>query len=88
MIAPLLWEIRRERTVELIGEGFRLEDLRRWLRNVAANANIPILNGAAEGYIVYEGVPPTPYPVHDYLNPIPSNQIVLNPNITQNDGWK
>lgn len=29
-VAPLLWEIRRERRTELIGEGFRFEDLRRW----------------------------------------------------------
>lgn len=104
-VTPLLWEIRRERAVELIGEGFRLDDLRRWKKldytverklgrwlrkgiDVAADANIPILNGATEGYIAYEGVPPTPFPVHYYLDPIPSNQIVLNPNIIQNDGWK
>jgi hypothetical protein len=29
-IAPALWEIRRERAVELMGEGFRYDDLRRW----------------------------------------------------------
>ncbi|HLT87797.1 MAG TPA: RagB/SusD family nutrient uptake outer membrane protein [Sphingobacterium sp.] len=29
-ISPLLWEIRRERAVELMGEGFRFDDLRRW----------------------------------------------------------
>ncbi len=29
-VNPLLWEIRRERCVELIGEGFRKYDLRRW----------------------------------------------------------
>ncbi|TCD28609.1 RagB/SusD family nutrient uptake outer membrane protein [Pedobacter psychrodurus] len=29
-VAPLLWEIRRERRVELMMEGFRNSDLRRW----------------------------------------------------------
>ena len=29
-ISPVLWEIRRERAVELMGEGFRFDDLRRW----------------------------------------------------------
>ncbi len=29
-VAPALWEIRRERAVELMGEGFRFDDLRRW----------------------------------------------------------
>ncbi|MFC3196570.1 RagB/SusD family nutrient uptake outer membrane protein [Parapedobacter deserti] len=32
--------------------------------------------------------PPTLYLEHCYLNPIPSNQLVLNPNIEQNDGWE
>lgn len=29
-IDPVLWEIRRERRVELMGDGFRFDDLRRW----------------------------------------------------------
>lgn len=29
-VTPLLWEIRRERRVELFMEGFRFDDLRRW----------------------------------------------------------
>ena len=31
-VSPLLWEIRRERRVELCFEGFRLNDLKRWKR--------------------------------------------------------
>ncbi|WP_159636043.1 RagB/SusD family nutrient uptake outer membrane protein [Sphingobacterium composti Ten et al. 2007 non Yoo et al. 2007] len=29
-VNPILWEIRRERNIELMGEGFRFDDLRRW----------------------------------------------------------
>lgn len=29
-VPPLIWEIRRERRVELVFQGFRLDDLRRW----------------------------------------------------------
>lgn len=29
-VNPLLWEIRRERTVELMGESFSFDDIRRW----------------------------------------------------------
>ncbi len=29
-VAPVLWEIRRERFVELLGEGFGFADIRRW----------------------------------------------------------
>ena len=29
-VNPLLWEIRRERRIELFSEGFRFNDLRRW----------------------------------------------------------
>ena len=31
-VAPILWEIRRERKVELVGEGFAFNDIRRWKR--------------------------------------------------------
>lgn len=31
-VNPVLWEIRRERRVELYGEGFRFDDLRRWAK--------------------------------------------------------
>ncbi|MFV0580523.1 MAG: RagB/SusD family nutrient uptake outer membrane protein [Parabacteroides gordonii] len=29
-VHPVLWEIRRERRVEMMGDGFRFDDLRRW----------------------------------------------------------
>jgi len=103
-VDPVLWEIRRERSVELMGEGFHFDDLRRWNKmsyvtqlklgrwinkgtDVPANAIIPILNGATEGYISYEPLPPATFPDYYYLYPIPSGEIALNPKLTQNPGW-
>ncbi len=47
-VSPMLWEIRRERRVELMMEGFRLDDLRRWkkLEYVDTQANEEINRGA------------------------------------------
>ncbi len=36
-VPALLWEVRRERRVELMGEGFRLDDLRRWKKGDYVN---------------------------------------------------
>lgn len=100
-IDPVLWEIRRERAIELMGEGFRREDLRRWKKMDYAAApklgrwvkqsdyskNLPIQNDAAEGYIqLVPGTPPA-FPDYYYLYPIPSGQRVLNPQLDQNPGW-
>jgi hypothetical protein len=99
-VDPVLWEIRRERAIELMGEGFRWDDLRRWKKmdytskkklgrwiTRAEVARVPIENGASEGYIDYFGTPPA-FQEHYYLHPIPSDQIVLNPNLIQNPGWE
>ncbi|UMB61794.1 RagB/SusD family nutrient uptake outer membrane protein [Lutibacter sp. A80] len=107
-LSNLLQEIRRERTVELMNEGFRTADLMRWrahnlfvgvqqrpkgayyedlIIEVAGN-----LNTDSEGYL-------DPYavdlangygfnPERDYLLAIPSEELVLNPNLTQNPGWE
>lgn len=101
-VDPEMWEIRRERAVELMGEGFRFDDLRRWKKmNYATerklgawivkaeqNNKVPTLNDAAAGYVSYEGIPPTPFPDYMYLYPLPSNQIVLTEGVVaQNPGW-
>lgn len=102
-VDPEMWEIRRERAVELMAEGSRFDDLRRWKKMEYAterklgrwivkaeeNNKIPTLNNSAAGYVSYEGVPPTPFPDHYYLYPVPSNQIILTSGvITQNPGWE
>src|SRR5690606_15968740 len=90
-VDPVMWEIRRERAIELMGENFRFNDLRRWKKmdyateqklgtwiNAAdENYKVPILNNADSGYVSYLGIPPSPFPEYMYLYPIPSNQIEL-----------
>ncbi|TRX70344.1 RagB/SusD family nutrient uptake outer membrane protein [Carboxylicivirga sp. M1479] len=98
----VLWEIRRERAVELMGEGFRFDDIRRWrkaheygalekLGRYVKNSNygnkLPIQGGAAEGFVSPWGVPPG-FPEHYYLYPIPLEELALNENLVQNTGWK
>lgn len=36
-IDPILWEIRRERRIELMGDGFRFDDIRRWKKGEYSN---------------------------------------------------
>lgn len=100
-VEPVLWEIRRERAIELMAEGFRFDDLRRWrkmdytdepklgrwIRSEDVGGQLPIQDGAGEGYIqFFPGTPPA-FPDHYYLHPIPSEERALNPNLTQNTGW-
>ena len=101
-VNPLLWEIRRERRVELMGEGTRLDDLRRWKKGHYVNKqptgvylkdasefNVKVMNGPSnnEGYVYYFEKP-LGWLEHYYLNPIPLNQLALNPALEQNPGWE
>ena len=98
-------EIRRERTVELYQEGFRLDDLKRWATAVQV-MNQPLLGVKYTG-TEYEshwgGSTPTQakdsegclildnnrkWTDKNYLYPIPSDQLQLNPNLGQNPGWE
>lgn len=100
-VQPLLWEIRRERRVELMGEGFRLNDLRRWKKghyvdrqpcgvylSDASEFNVKVMNGSSsnDGYVYYFEKP-LGWLEHYYLYPIPLNEIALNPALEQNPGW-
>lgn len=107
-VPALLWEVRRERTVELFAENFAFDDLRRWKKgdylskqmlgcwvknseyqnklringfaDVAASAN-------QEGYVIHRQEPKA-FLDHYYLYPIPVKQLVLNPQLEQNPGYK
>lgn len=101
-VPALLWEVRRERRVELMGEGFRLDDLRRWKKGEyvnkqplgvyitnASSKNITKVTGGAssdEGYVYYFNTP-SGWQDYYYLYPLPLKQIALNPNLEQNPGW-
>lgn len=102
-VNAVLWEIRRERGIEFLTEGLgRIYDVKRWKKlveyggeeklgrwvvNADYGSKLPIQGGADEGYISPWGPPPG-VPEHYYLDPIPSDQIVLNPKLEQNPGWE
>lgn len=97
-------EIRRERTVELFYEHFRFDDLKRWktaetempmdilgIKWTGTEYQTKYWPGCtvprnAQGYLVFE----TDRKWHEknYLFPIPTDQLQLNPNLKQNPGWK
>ncbi|WP_044237172.1 RagB/SusD family nutrient uptake outer membrane protein [Flexithrix dorotheae] len=127
----MLGEIRRERAIELFGENFRFDDLKRW--NIAPdelNKNVCITyitgteyetaeNPKNPGTLIYaDGVWPygltqteqsvssyagiattkpgaliidaagnRNFSIKNYIDPIPLNEIELNPNLLQNPEW-
>lgn len=87
-------EIRRERTIELFNEGFRLDDLKRWktaedempmdfLGSHVASTSYPQNNNGRN--IIETG---RVWAEKNYLNPLPIDQLQLNPNLKQNPGWE
>lgn len=100
-VDPVLWEIRRERRIELLGDGFRFRDLKRWkkgdyvnkqplgawVKNSDFGGKLKILNGAAEGYSILFAEPDGWLDKY-YLEPIPTQEIALNPKLGQNPGWE
>ena len=84
-------QVRNERTVELAYEGFRLFDIRRWEIAEDVMPGIPkgityVVDGELQQVEMPDRVA-TFNPNRDYLWPIPSREIDLNPNLTQNPGW-
>lgn len=99
-VPPVLWEIRRERRVELMGDGFRFNDLKRWdkgdylnkmqlgayVNNADYGNKLSIYGGGEEGHVQFF---PAPLGWQDqyYLEPIPTQELQLNKNLKQNPGW-
>lgn len=97
-------EIRRERAIELQGEGFRMDDLKRWY--IAHIELLKPLLGVrwkgtefetkytnppaltADGDVLADPASERKFSEKNYLIPIPTNQIQLNTNLKQNPGWE
>ncbi len=97
----MLEEIRRERTVELFLEGFRLDDLKRWktaetempqdmlgvkVKGTAYEADNMKNPLDADGRVILESG--RRWAPKNYLFPIPNDQLQLHPNLGQNPGWE
>ena len=93
-ITPLMWEIRRERRVELMMDGFRFQDLMRWkkgenmdkIKNPEAFLGAKVADNGkvlrnAQGYIMpyAASASRTFVDPKNYLSPIPTGQIALYP---------
>lgn len=103
-VDPMIWEIRRERRVELMMDGFRYDDLMRWKKGkyldttynpeLFVGANIALIEPNpkvlvnAQGYIVAYNTARTFVETKHYFFPIPTAQITLNPALVQNPGWE
>ena len=121
-ISNLLYEIRRERRIELIAEGFRMDDLKRWnamklMENPKTVLGIRITDRVKEQYagiitfggengrstIDYDGntylYQYTSKSLDDagrkwsdndrrWLYPLPTDELTINKNLTQNPGWE
>lgn len=95
-------EIRRERTIELAFEGFHYWDLLRWkaAETILPEALLgsrffpsdmppqPSAQYNSEGFSIWESASKRTFnPQRDYLWPLPTRELGLNKNLTQNPGW-
>lgn len=84
-------KVRHERLVELALEGQRYFDIKRWKIGEKV-CNTPILCISYvddKGELVYgeDAVNPKRWNSREYYWAIPYNEILMNPHLTQNDGW-
>lgn len=92
----LLELIREQRTIELVGEGFRLSDLRRWKQGFTRDGDystvkLPgISKSKVPGILTPAGLKVT-YTAddHRYTWPIPADELTVNPQMAgqQNPGY-
>ncbi|HLT93857.1 MAG TPA: RagB/SusD family nutrient uptake outer membrane protein [Membranihabitans sp.] len=106
-LSPVINEIRRERRIELVGEGFRWDDIARWAAADELILNKRPLGGkfnsmdypdlTAQDFNLTEGYfDPLKSQIpngfgfrldRDYLSPISTVELNLNPQLVQNPGW-
>ena len=119
-LSSLLYEIRRERRIELAFEGFRWDDIVRWkagklIENPKTMLGITVNPQVEQFHTTYNGgtnpfTGRTYHQINDwdgskqllkvyatnqrtwndrlYLSPLPTDQLQLNKNLTQNPGWE
>ena len=91
--ADLINEIRAERGKELIGEGLRMGDLRRWGKGFTRNAGYDIFSNALKNImeVVVNLADGVTYTSDDYrfVWPIPTREMQVNPQLNgqQNRGY-
>lgn len=79
--------IRRERRVELVAEGLRIFDIRRWGTIEALMNGNPHGAKFAANNTQYIKLDERKFRERDYLFAIPQSQIDINNNLTQNPGY-
>lgn len=87
--AVLRQEIRAERTKELIGEGFRLSDLRRWGLGFTRDASYPQNPIVEDIFVKVDTEVEYVAGDHRYVWPIPNTEMENNPQLKgqQNPGY-
>lgn len=92
--SALIDRIREERAKELIGEGFRMGDLKRWGLGFTRSINYPIVDQLAENSVpLKNAMNPlggnVKYEAGDtrYTWPIPAAEMDINPQMTQNPNY-
>ncbi|MDR0863371.1 MAG: RagB/SusD family nutrient uptake outer membrane protein [Candidatus Symbiothrix sp.] len=89
--------VKRERQIELMGEGHRYYDLRRWKEDARIEESMPVrgfnMNMSAtqrEQFNIPIDIPSLPSVFVDrmYLWPISLSELKRNKNLVQNPGWK
>ena len=82
--------IKTERTMEMMYEGVRIDDLKRWGDPMPMRGNVPAASGGVTTH-VYTGVGYTslskPAGDNKFVWGIPKNDQSTNKNIVQNPGW-
>lgn len=83
--------IQQERLIELSFEASRFWDLRRWKRSIEEQNKLilgwDVSQAAPAGYYRTRPLWSQTFQVRDYLWPIRSSDILVNPKLVQNPGW-